>query len=209
MGRLPSDFTRAEPPQGLTLMVPKNTKKSKAEAEDKNHRAAQKENKHGLACPECWTVPPTVRNDGFSTARHEPGSSGARKFRDTAYCNGQGRAGRYVLDKNWKPGHEPENSINGQEFIEHGLKLHEARQKRREEGKKGVPKAERTPKPPKAKKSKAKAGKAGKKPATGRVRAKSARSDGGEGQGGPADSEAATADSGDSAPVEEQPPAAA
>ena len=147
-------------------MVPKNQKKSKADGE-KNHRAAQKPNKEGLACPECWLVPETVRNDGFSTARHEPGP-GARKFRDTPYCNGQGRAGRYVLDKNWKPGKEPENSISGEEYLAHGTKRHEAREAKRQERAeaKSKPKAPKVPKAkaakPAVKPKKAKSGKKGK-----------------------------------------------
>lgn len=147
-------------------MVPKTTKKAKAETDGTNHRAAQLPNKNKLACPECWGVPETVRNDGFSIARHVPETKGARKFRGTEFCNGQGRVGRHVLDKNWKPGTKPENSLNGEEFNEHGLKLHEQREQRREARKTGKGKAEKAPKAPKAKATKPKSAKKPSRPKT-------------------------------------------
>ena len=133
-------------------MVPKSQKKTKPsaakETKGSHHRAAQKENKEGYACPVCWAVPPTIRNDGVSTARHEPASSGAEKFRDTVYCNGQGQVARYVLDKNWKPGHEPQNSITAKEYEAYGTDRFEERQKRRaeKETRKSAPRQKREPK---------------------------------------------------------------
>lgn len=143
-------------------MVPKPQKKSKApqKRDGPHHRAAQKENKQGFACPVCFAVPPTIRNDGISTARHLPASSGHAKFRGSEFCNGQGQVGRHVLDKNWKPGREPEHSITAKEFLAHGVKRYEerlARKAEKAERKSRPAKAKREPKPTKAAKPKPKA----------------------------------------------------
>ncbi len=56
-------------------------------------KAARDENTKGLACPVCKGVPKTVRSDGVTIARHLPMSTGAKLYRDTEFCNGQGRPG--------------------------------------------------------------------------------------------------------------------
>lgn len=156
-------------------MVPKTSKKTKAPKAPKaektgpHHRAAHLPNAREFACPECWTVPNTIRADGVSVARHLiPDGSKARKFRGTEYCNGQGRIARHVLDEPWNIGEEPKNSISALEFIEHGTSKADAKiaaQAQREQKR-----AERAAKPKAAKEPKAKASKpkAAKKPAKAR-----------------------------------------
>lgn len=123
-------------PQEQPDMVPKNSKKSKpqkkAEREGPHHRAASQPNKQGYACPVCFVVPETIRNDGVSTARHLPGSTKAEKFRDTEFCNGQGQVGRFALDKHWKAGNEPVESITAKEHQAHGTKRYDERKARQE-----------------------------------------------------------------------------
>ncbi len=153
-------------------MVPKTSKKTKAPKapkEGKHHRAAHLENAREFACPECWTVPSTIRADGVSVARHPiPDGSKARKFRGTEFCNGQGRVARYVVDDPWEFGSEPKTSISALEFIAEGTAKIDARlakeaakeQKRQERAQKP-----KEPRPAKAKKPKAaKPTKAAKKP---------------------------------------------
>lgn len=165
-------------PQETPRMVPKTSKKTKAtkapkaKREGPHHRAAHLQNAREFACPECWTVPTTIRADGVSVARHLiPEGSKARKFRGTAYCNGQGRIARHVLDEPWTIGEEPKNSISALEFVEHGTAKADAKiaaqaakeQKRAERATK--PKAaKKAPKEPKAKTAKASKPKAAKRP---------------------------------------------
>lgn len=79
-------------------------------------RVANKPNVHGFACPICWCVPPTLRNDGVSIPRHFPATPGVKLFRDTEFCDGQGRAGVKVLDSNWSPGREPEQKVSAKKW---------------------------------------------------------------------------------------------
>ena len=149
-------------------MAPKSSKKQKAESKEStgpHHRAAKLQNAREFVCPECWTVPPTIRKDGISVSRHPiPEGSKARKFRDTPYCNGQGRVARYVLDDPWEIGTEPKVHISAVEFIENGTKRIDERLKREQD--REAAKAERAAKPKgerKAKPAKPKAPKSGKK----------------------------------------------
>lgn len=112
----------------IHMAAEKSAEQTTPEQGGKHHRAASKPNEQGYACPECWVVPETVRNDGVSTARHLPGNPSARLFRDTEFCNGQGRTSRFVLDEGWAPGSEPQTSISATEHAEHGTSKHEARQ---------------------------------------------------------------------------------
>lgn len=69
-------------------------------------RAASGGNPRGFACPVCWGVPEHLRSDGFTIARHLPASEGAKLYRDTEFCNGQGRPAVAVIGA-WSPGSEP------------------------------------------------------------------------------------------------------
>ena len=133
-------------------MVPKTSKKSKApkapkpKKEGPHHRAAHLENAREFACPECWTIPKTIRTDGVSVARHAiPEGSKARKFRGTPYCNGQGRTARYVLDDPWDIGTEPKVSISAEEYIAVGTSKIDARLK--EQAEREARKAQKAAKP--------------------------------------------------------------
>lgn len=50
-------------------------------------------NEKGLACPICGLVPERVRTDGETMARHLPAVQGLKLYRDTEFCDGQGRPG--------------------------------------------------------------------------------------------------------------------
>lgn len=168
-------------PRRQTEMVPKTPKKSKAPKAQKtpkapkegpHHRAAHLKNVREFACPECWTIPETIRTDGISVARHEiPAGSKARKFRDTKFCNGQGRTARHVLDNPWDIGTKPKVSISAEEFVAHGTTRIDARlaekaeREQRKAAKAAKPKAEPKPKVAKAKPApKPKAAKSSAKP---------------------------------------------
>lgn len=156
-------------------MVPKTSKKSKPskkEREGPHHRAATLANKNHLACPVCWVVPETIRNDGVSIPRHEPGNSKAPKFRDTQFCNGQGQVGRFVIDKNWKPGTEPQESITAKEHEAHGTKRFEERKNRREERERKRQERASQPRRPKAEPKPRKAKAPAKKPSRPKRKAK-------------------------------------
>lgn len=56
-------------------------------------RVANKLNERGLACKVCGLVTENIRSDGVSMPRHLPAKPGAKLYRDTEYCDGQGREG--------------------------------------------------------------------------------------------------------------------
>lgn len=146
------------------------TKKASQKTEEKqdgrgSHRAATRPNENGFACPECWAVPDAIRNDDISTARHMPATPKARTYRDTHYCNGQGRQGRYVIDKQWKPGTQPKEAITANEFVTHGTTRYEERQKRAQEKAERSQKAAKNAKAPGNAKGKGKGGRKGAKKA--------------------------------------------
>ena len=50
-------------------------------------------NEKKLACPVCGLVPERVRTNGEDMARHLPAKAGVKLYRDTEFCDGQGRPG--------------------------------------------------------------------------------------------------------------------
>lgn len=89
----------------------KKTKKAKEPA------PTGPDNIHGFACPVCWAVTESLRNDGKSIPRHDPIDPKAERYRDTDFCNGQGKTGRYVVDDNWEPGTKPAKSVTATAFL--------------------------------------------------------------------------------------------
>lgn len=72
-------------------------------------------NPQGFACPVCWGVPTNLRPDGFSIARHLPVGKG-KLYRDTEFCDGQGKISVCVMDPNWKPGTEPLRKMSAKKW---------------------------------------------------------------------------------------------
>lgn len=79
-------------------------------------RATGLANTQGFACPECWTVPKNVRNDGFTVARHLPGNPDAKRYRDTEFCDGQGKIAIAVMQVGWSPGSEPRQKMSAKKW---------------------------------------------------------------------------------------------
>ena len=75
-------------------------------------------NSHGFACPDCWGIPPQLRKDGFSVARHLPATKDAKRYRDTEFCDGQGKIAFAVMDLNWKPGFEPRQKMSAKKYLQ-------------------------------------------------------------------------------------------
>lgn len=75
-------------------------------------------NNQGFACPVCWGVPPNLRPDGFSIARHLPATKEAKHYRDTEFCDGQGKISVCVMDQNWKPGTEPRAKMSAKKYLQ-------------------------------------------------------------------------------------------
>lgn len=48
-------------------------------------------NTEGFACSICGGIPERLRTDGISASRHLPAKKSAKKYRDTEFCDGQGR----------------------------------------------------------------------------------------------------------------------
>lgn len=44
-----------------------------------------------LACSVCGGIPERLRSDGISASRHLPVDLAAKRYRDTEFCDGQGR----------------------------------------------------------------------------------------------------------------------
>ncbi len=183
-------------------MVPKTSKKTKepkAKPEGPHHRAARLDNARELVCPECWTVPPTIRKDGVTVPRHQaPEGSKARRFKNTDRCNGQGRIARYVVDDPWEIGSEPKVHISALEYVEHGTSKIDKRQAEAEAKAKRAEERAATPKKPKEAKPKAPKPKAEPKAAKAKPRNRKAKAKASS-ESGPTVAE----------PVTAQPPAAA
>lgn len=75
-------------------------------------------NSHGFACPDCWGVPAQLRKDGFSVARHLPATKEAKRYRDTEFCDGQGKIAFAVMDLNWTPGTEPRQKMSAKKYLQ-------------------------------------------------------------------------------------------
>lgn len=79
-------------------------------------RSSGQENTQGFACPTCWAVPKMVRNDGFTIGRHLPADPDAKRYRDTEFCDGQGKIAVAVMDSGWSPGSEPRKKMSAKKW---------------------------------------------------------------------------------------------
>lgn len=79
-------------------------------------RSSGQENTQGFACPTCWGVPKMVRNDGFTIARHLPADPDAKRYRDTEFCDGQGKIAVAVMDSGWSAGSEPKKKMSAKKW---------------------------------------------------------------------------------------------
>lgn len=79
-------------------------------------RSTGQENPQGFACPTCWGVPKNLRNDGHSIARHLPVNPLAKKYRDTEFCDGQGKIAVAVMETGWVPGNEPKQQMSAKKW---------------------------------------------------------------------------------------------
>ncbi len=104
-------------PQSKRIPIKLTRKRAKGSRSQKEAGPTGPSNLHGFACPECWARTETLRNDGKSVPRHKPIREDAELYRDTEYCNGQGKIARAVKDKEWEPGNEPEESITATKWL--------------------------------------------------------------------------------------------
>ncbi len=79
-------------------------------------RSTGQPNTQGFACPTCWGVPKTVRNDGFTVSRHLPVVPDAKRYRDTEFCDGQGKIAVAVMQNGWTPGSEPRQKMSAKKW---------------------------------------------------------------------------------------------
>lgn len=75
-------------------------------------------NEKGFACPTCWGVPPNLRQDGFTIARHLPTDPEAKRYRDTEFCDGQGKISVCVMDPKWEQGSEPRAKMSAKKYLQ-------------------------------------------------------------------------------------------
>ena len=73
-------------------------------------------NPQGFACPNCWGVPLNLRNDGYTIARHLPADPDAKRYRDTEFCDGQGKIAVAVMSQGWTPGTEPRQKMSAKKW---------------------------------------------------------------------------------------------
>lgn len=107
---------RAEPE---AKPVPAVTAKKQVEEKTKEagvSRSTGLPNSQGFACPTCWGVPKTVRNDGFTVARHLPVNPEAKRYRDTEFCDGQGKIAVAVMQSGWTQGSEPRQKMSAKKW---------------------------------------------------------------------------------------------
>ena len=83
----------APPPAPVEAAPPPPPKPAKRPEPVKVVLPKNRPNEKGLACPVCFGVPETLRSDGETIARHLPMATGFKLYRDTLFCDGQGREG--------------------------------------------------------------------------------------------------------------------
>ncbi len=107
------------------LSVPAPAVKAKAEKKAKEadetkpagvSRSTGTGNPQGFACPTCWGVPPNLRNDGYTIARHLPVDPEAKRYRDTEFCDGQGKISVAVMTTGWTQGTEPRAKMSAKKW---------------------------------------------------------------------------------------------
>lgn len=79
-------------------------------------RSTGQGNPQGFACPTCWGVPKNLRNDGHSIARHLPVNPEAKRYRDTEFCDGQGKIAVAVMETGWAQGVEPKQQMSAKKW---------------------------------------------------------------------------------------------
>ena len=107
---------RSEPEAPKATPVPAKKVEAEKPKEAGVTRSTGLPNSQGFACPTCWGVPKTVRNDGFTVARHLPAVPDAKRYRDTEFCDGQGKIAVAVMQTGWTPGSEPRQKMSAKKW---------------------------------------------------------------------------------------------
>ncbi len=123
LGRKPKALKVTAPTPPKATEEAKPVAKSKAAVTEKARpegvsRSTGVSNDKSFACPDCWGIPPNLRKDGYSIARHLPFTKDAKRYRDTEFCDGQGKIAFAVMDLNWKPGSEPRQKMSAKKYLQ-------------------------------------------------------------------------------------------